>query len=228
MRLTCPHFIGCTDRFSRVTVFAFLPTPPNAFRSPYMMTRQLALAALTPLLAQAALAAPTTYQIEPTHTYPSFEADHMGGLSVWRGKFNKTSGSVTFDKTAQQGTVDITVDIDSIDYGFDLMNTKAKSEELFDAAKYPTATYKGKLAGFKKGMPTKVMGDLTLRGITKPVQLNIVSFKCMPHPMVKREVCGADAMATFKRDDFGMAAGKDWGFKMDVTLRIQVEALAAE
>ena len=193
-----------------------------------MMTRQLALAALTPLLAQAALAAPTTYQIEPTHTYPSFEADHMGGLSVWRGKFNKTSGSVTFDKAGQQGTVDITVDIDSIDYGFDLMNTKAKSEELFDAAKYPTATYKGKLAGFKKGMPTKVMGDLTLRGITKPVQLNILSFKCMPHPMVKREVCGADAMATFKRDDFGMAAGKDWGFKMDVTLRIQVEALAAE
>jgi len=193
-----------------------------------MMTRQLALAALTPLLAQAALAAPTTYQIEPTHTYPSFEADHMGGLSVWRGKFNKTSGSVTFDKAGQQGTVDITVDIDSIDYGFDLMNTKAKSEELFDAAKYPTATYKGKLAGFKKGVPTKVMGDLTLRGITKPVQLNILSFKCMPHPMVKREVCGADAMATFKRDDFGMAAGKDWGFKMDVTLRIQVEALAAE
>ncbi len=156
-------------------------------------------------------------------------ADYIDGNDlVWRGKFNKTSGSVTFDKTAQQGTVDITVDIDSIDYGFDLMNTKAKSEELFDAAKYPTATYKGKLAGFKKGMPTKVMGDLTLRGITKPVQLNIVSFKCMPHPMVKREVCGADAMATFKRDDFGMAAGKDWGFKMDVTLRIQVEALAAE
>ena len=192
-----------------------------------MNTKHL-LAALLALPAAAVIAAPTTYQIEPTHTYPSFEADHMGGLSVWRGKFNKTSGSVTFDKATQQGTVDITVDIDSIDYGFDLMNTKAKSEELFDAAKYPTATYKGKLAGFKKGVPTKVMGDLTLRGITKPVQLNIVSFKCMPHPMVKREVCGADAMATFKRDDFGMAAGKDWGFKMDVTLRIQVEALAAE
>ena len=192
-----------------------------------MNTKHL-LAALLALPAAAVIAAPTTYQIEPTHTYPSFEADHMGGLSVWRGKFNKTSGSVTFDKAPQQGTVDITVDIDSIDYGFDLMNTKAKSEELFDAAKYPTATYKGKLAGFKKGVPTKVMGDLTLRGITKPVQLNILSFKCMPHPMVKREVCGADAMATFKRDDFGMAAGKDWGFKMDVTLRIQVEALAAE
>lgn len=192
-----------------------------------MNTKHL-IAALLALPTAGVIAAPTTYQIEPTHTYPSFEADHMGGLSVWRGKFNKTSGSVTFDKAAKQGAVDITVDIDSIDYGFDLMNTKAKSEELFDAAKYPTATYKGKLAGFKKGVPTKVIGDLTLRGITKPVQLNILSFKCMPHPMVKREVCGADAIATFKRDDFGMAAGKDWGFKMDVTLRIQVEALAAE
>lgn len=192
-----------------------------------MNTKHL-IAALLALPTAGVIAAPTTYQIEPTHTYPSFEADHMGGLSVWRGKFNKTSGSVTFDKAAKHGAVDITVDIDSIDYGFDLMNTKAKSEELFDAAKYPTATYKGKLAGFKKGAPTKVMGDLTLRGITKPVQLNILSFKCMPHPMVKREVCGADAIATFKRDDFGMAAGKDWGFKMDVTLRIQVEALAAE
>lgn len=192
------------------------------------MKRSLAFTSFLSLLAQVAIAAPTTYQIEPTHTYPSFEADHMGGLSVWRGKFNKTSGSVTVDKATMQGSVNITVDIDSVDYGFDLMNTKAKSEELFDAAKYPTATYVGKLAGFKKGAPTKVLGDLTLHGVTRPVQLNILSFKCMPHPMLKREICGADALATFKRDDFGMAAGKDWGFKMDVTLRIQVEAIATE
>ena len=78
-----------------------------------MNTKHL-LAALLALPAAAVIAAPTTYQIEPTHTYPSFEADHMGGLSVWRGKFNKTSGSVTFDKAGQQGTVDITVDIDPL------------------------------------------------------------------------------------------------------------------
>ena len=190
--------------------------------------RLMAVSALSALFAQAALAAPSTYNIEPTHTYPSFEADHMGGVSVWRGKFNKTSGTVTVDKAAKTGTVDITVDIDSVDYGFDLMNTKAKSEELFDVAKFPTATYKGKLAGFKNGAPTKVLGDLTLHGVTKPVELKVLSFKCIPHPMLKRELCGADALATFKRDEFGMAVGKDWGFKMDVTLRIQVEAIAAE
>lgn len=190
--------------------------------------RLMAVSAFSALFAQAALAAPSTYNIEPSHTYPSFEADHMGGVSVWRGKFNKTSGTVTVDKAAKTGTVDITVDIDSVDYGFDLMNTKAKSEELFDVAKFPTATYKGKLAGFKNGAPTKVLGDLTLHGVTKPVELKVLSFKCIPHPMLKRELCGADALATFKRDEFGMDAGKNWGFKMDVTLRIQVEAIAAE
>ncbi len=170
----------------------------------------------------------TTYEIEPTHTYPSFEADHMGGLSVWRGKFNKTSGQIKLDKKAKTGSVDISVDIDSIDFGMDLMNSKAKSAELFDLAQFPTATYKGKLSAFKGGKPTQVLGDLTLKGITKPVKLNILCFKCMNHPMLNRDVCGADAFATFKRDDFGMPVGKEWGFDMKVTLRIQVEAVATE
>ena len=186
-------------------------------------------AALLSLLGSAsAVAAPVTYDIDPTHTYPSFEADHFGGLSVWRGKFDKTSGKVVLDKAAGTGTVDILVDTTSIDYGLGMMNDKAKSDELFDVAKYPQATYKGKLDGFSNGAPTKVVGNLTLHGVTKPVDLKILSFKCMQHPMYKREICGADALATIKRDDFGISAGKDWGFGMDVTLRIQVEALATQ
>lgn len=152
----------------------------------------------------------------------------MGGLSVWRGKFDKTSGQIVFDKTTGQGTVDVTIDVNSIDYGLDAMNAKAKSDELFDTAKYPTATYKGQFAAVVDGKPTKVAGNLTLHGVTRPVDLTINSIKCMPHPMLKRELCGADAVATFKRDEFGIDAGKAWGFKMDVTLRIQVEALAAQ
>ncbi len=175
-----------------------------------------------------AAAAPVSYEIDPTHTYPSFEADHFGGLSVWRGKFDKTSGKITLDKAANTGTVDVVVDTASVDYGLGIMNDKAKSPELFDVAKYPQATYKGKLDGFVKGAPTKVVGDLTLHGVTKSVELKVLSFKCMPHPMYKREICGADALATIKRDDFGMDAGKAYGFNMDVTLRIQVEALATE
>lgn len=201
-------------------------TPEPAMKDSAALT--LVVAALLPALSPVALAAPVTYQIDPAHTYPSFEADHLGGLSVWRGKFNKTEGTITWDKYAKQGTVNVTVDIHSVNFGMDLMNTKAKSDELFDAAKYPTATYVGKLDGFQNGKPTQVTGDLTLHGITHPVKLDILSFKCMPHMMLKREVCGADALATFKRDDFGMDAGKLFGFKMDVTLRIQVEAIASE
>jgi polyisoprenoid-binding protein YceI len=173
-------------------------------------------------------AAPTTYQIDPDHTFPSFEADHMAGLSVWRGKFNRTTGTVTFDKAKGSGTLDISVDIDSIDFGHDQLNAYAKGTEFFDAAKYPQATYTGHLEGFKKGKPTRVVGQLTLQGVTRPVVLKIGSFKCMPYPMLKREVCGADAYATLERDQFGIAAGKDWGFDMTVVLRIQVEAVAEE
>ncbi|SFK68130.1 YceI family protein [Lysobacter sp. cf310] len=177
------------------------------------------------LASTAAVAAPETYEIDPSHTYPSFEASHMG-VSLWRGKFNSSSGQVVLDKAKGAGTVEVTVDVNSIDFGHDQMNEHARGADLFDVAKYPTATYKGKLEGFVDGKPTKVVGELTLHGVTQPLELKINSFKCIPHPMLKRELCGADALATFQRDAFGISAGKDWGFSMDVTLRIQVEAVA--
>ena len=179
-------------------------------------------------MAGSAIAAPVTYNIDPNHTYPSFEADHMGGLSVWRGKFNTNSGKIVLDTAAKTGTVEVTVDINSIDFGHDKMNEHAKSDQIFDAAKFPTATYKGTLAGFTDGKPTKVTGTLTLHGVTKPVDLTINSFACKPNPMTKKEVCGADALATFKRSDFGVDYGAAYGFKQEVTLRIQVEAIKAD
>jgi polyisoprenoid-binding protein YceI len=171
------------------------------------------------------MAGSITYEIDPKHTYPSFEADHMGGLSTWRGKFGKTAGNVTLDKAAGTGTVDITVDAASVAFGLDKMDEKARSDEIFDVAKYPQATYKGRLTGFANGVPARVIGELSLHGVTKPLSLKINSFKCMPHPVFKREVCGADALGTFNREEFGITAGKAYGFKMDVTLRIQVEAV---
>ena len=95
----------------------------------------------------------------------------------------------------------------------------------FDTAKFPTATYTGTLADFVDGRPTRVVGTLTLHGVSKPLELKIGRFKCIPHPIFKRELCGADATGTFNRSDFGLNAGKDYGFNMDVALRIQVEAL---
>ena len=177
--------------------------------------------------AAGAHAEPVTYKIDPSHTYPSFEADHMG-ISVWRGKMNKSSGTVTFDKVAGTGSVDITVDLASIDFGQDQLNDWARTNEFFDVKKHPTAVYKGSFTGAVNGMPTQVVGNLSLHGVTKPVALKIDLLKCIPHPMLKREMCGANATGSFNRADFGLDVGKDYGFKMDVALRIQVEAIAAE
>lgn len=175
-----------------------------------------------------AFAAPVTYNVDPAHTYPSFEADHFGGMSVWRGKFNATTGTVVLDQEAKTGSVEVTIDTTSIDFGHDKMNAHAKGADLFDVAQFPTAVYKGKLAKFKKGAPGRIEGELTLHGVTKPVTLTVNSFKCAQHPMLKREFCGADASANINRADFGISYGEKYGFKMDVVLRIQVEAVKAE
>lgn len=174
-----------------------------------------------------AAADPAVYEIEPDHTYPSFEADHMG-VSVWRGKFNRSTGEVTLDREAGSGSLRVEIDVSSIDFGHDVLNGEMAGAEYFDTAAYPTAIYSGTLAGFADGVPTRVDGELTLRGVTRPVTLEIKSFKCMPHPMFKRDWCGADAYATIDRAAFGIDAGKDWGFDMDVALRIQVEAIRKE
>jgi polyisoprenoid-binding protein YceI len=184
-----------------------------------------AFAAALLATAFAARAAPVTYDVEPMHTYPSFEADHMG-ISTWRGKFDRTSGSITLDREAGTGSLAIVVDMKSADFGLEAMNKSARSKELFDVAKYPKATFKGTLEAFENGAPTRAVGTLEMHGKTNPVALEIRKFKCMPHPMFKREACGADVYATIDREQFGMDAGKDYGFSMAVDLRIQVEAIA--
>src|SRR6201992_3488596 len=98
---------------------------------------RIALTSIAVLASVGAFAAPVTYKLDPNHTYPSFEADHMGGLSVWRGKFDATSGKVVYDKDAKQGSIEVTVDMTSIDFGQAKLNEHAKSNEIFDVAKYP-------------------------------------------------------------------------------------------
>lgn len=193
------------------------------------MTKLLfsSLAAALALVSGPAMAAPVTYTIDPMHTFPSFEADHMG-ISYWRGKMTKNSGTVVLDKAAGTGKVEIEIDLAAIDFGLPVMNAWAIGKDFFNVEKSPRAIYKGSLEKFVDGSPTVVVGTLTLNGQTHAVNLTIHRFKCIPHPMLKRELCGADASGNFKRDAFGLSAGKDYGFSMDVGLRIQVEAVAAQ
>ena len=170
-------------------------------------------------------AKPITYEIDSSHTFPAFEADHMGGLSLWRGKINSTSGEIILDKDKETGSVNVIMDMSTIDFGHEGMNKHAKNSDMFDVEKYPEAVYRGNLTDFIDGAPTKVKGSLTLHGVTKPVDLDIKSFKCRLHPFKLKQVCGADAYGNIMRDDFGVDYAKRLGFKMEVALRIGVEAI---
>jgi polyisoprenoid-binding protein YceI len=182
--------------------------------------------------ASLASAAPTTYNIDPNHTHPMFEADHLAGLSIWRGLFKKTSGAIILDSTARTGSLDVAVDMASVDFGNDELNgiaVNSSAPPIFEAQKYPRAYYKGTLGDFVNGSPTTATGLLTLHGVTKPLTLAINSFKCIDDkPLPKQQVCGADAFCVLNRADFGIAVGQKFGFRMEVTLRIQVEAIRAE
>ena len=173
-------------------------------------------------VAMAAHAAPQRYRIDPDHTYPSFEFPHMG-ISTWRGKFTKTRGHVDLDRAARTGTVDVTIEAASIDFGHRVMNEVAIGAEWLHADMNPTLRYIGTLR-FEGDRPTGVDGHLTLMGVTKPVPLRVDAFRCIRHPIFRREVCGADASGTFDRADFGMKQYTEEGAGR-ITLRIQVEAL---
>jgi polyisoprenoid-binding protein YceI len=178
-----------------------------------MMTGIVTIAAAT------AAAEPVAYTLESGHTYPSFEVSHMG-LSMWRGKFNKTAGKVWLDRQAKAGRMDVTIDTRTVNFGLAVMDQRAQNEDWFDTASYPTATYKADSMTFNGDVPAVVNGLLTIRGITKPVKMDIVRFKCMMHPMLKREVCGGSARAEFDRREYGMTHDI---FDNDGSVRLQIE-----
>lgn len=162
------------------------------------------LAALLAVAVSApALAAPVTYTIDPNHTYPTFEVDHLG-YSIQRGRFNKSSGRITLDTAAHQGSVELSIDATSIDMGFAKWNENMRGENYFNTDAYPTITFRANQFTFDGDRPIAAHGQLTLLGITKPVTLTIQRFHCAPHPLFKRDTCGADITASLKRSEFGM------------------------
>lgn len=169
-----------------------------------------------------ALAAPKTYVIDPTHTYPKFSYNHLG-LSVQQSRFNNTSGTVVFDAEAKTGAVDIEIDMASVDTGSDKFNDHIKGADFFDVAKFPKATFKSTRVKFDGDKPVAVDGDLTIKGVTKPVTLEVVSFAHKEHPMKRKDTIGANAHVSIKRSEFN--AGKFVPvIGDDVLIQISLEA----
>jgi polyisoprenoid-binding protein YceI len=171
----------------------------------------------------AALAAPETYNVEPTHTYPRFEYSHFG-YSNQQQRFDKTSGKIVLDRAAKTGSVDVTIDATSVNTGYALFNQHIQAEDFFDTAKYPTITFKSTGVKFEGDKPVAIDGNLTIKGVTKPVTLTVTSFHSMAHPMLKKDAIGANAVTKVKRSEFNM--GKNVPYVSDeVSLTIAVEAI---
>jgi polyisoprenoid-binding protein YceI len=189
-----------------------------------MRTSLIALAAAAALSTGLAHAESANYGIDPTHTFATFEIGHFGA-SVNRGRFDKKTGSVTLDKAAKTGKVDISIDTTSINSGTAAFDKHLQSADLFDAAKYPTINFSGDKFTFDGDKVTAVAGTLTLLGKSAPVTLKANQFNCYQSPMLKREVCGGDFETTIDRTVFGMNYGVDWGFPKNVRIVVQVEAV---
>jgi polyisoprenoid-binding protein YceI len=182
------------------------------------------LAALTISIALplSALAA-DSYTIDSAHTFPNFTISHLG-FSTMHGRFDKTSGKVTLDRAAKTGSVEIAIETSSVSTGFEKRNDHLKSPDFFNAAEFPTITFKSTAVHYMGDTPSSVDGNLTISGVTKPVTLTIDAFKCGAHPMNKKEMCGADASAQIKRSDFGIKYGLP-AIGDDVKLQFEIEAL---
>ncbi|WP_068639188.1 YceI family protein [Thauera butanivorans] len=187
------------------------------------ITKLAAVLAVSAAAAIPVLAAPQTYTIDSTHTFPSFSYSHFG-MSTQISKFDKTTGTVTLDKEAKTGAVDITIDMKSVNTGYETFDEHIQEADFFDTANYPTATFKSTKVNFEGDKPVSIEGDLTIKGVTKPVTLQVTHFANMPHPMMKKDAIGANATTVVKRSEFN--AGKYAPNVGDeVTISISLEAI---
>lgn len=178
----------------------------------------------------AALAAPESFTIDPYHTYPNFAVDHLG-VSTTYGRFNKTSGKATLDRAAKAGTVELVIEAASVDTGDNDKGSRPRTRDehlraadFFNVAEFPRINYKSTKLVFTGDNPSAIEGNLTLLGVTKPVNLKIDRFKCNPASGNNKERCGGNATGSFKRSDFGMKFGIP-NIGDEVKLDIQFEAL---
>ena len=157
------------------------------------------------LLALPSLASADAFTIDPRHTFPSFEVSHIG-FSTQRGRFDKTSGTIVLDPGKKTGAIHVVIDADSIDTGLAELEERLKKEDFFNTAKYPSITYEADRLVFEGDKPVRAEGTLTLRGVSRPLNLEIRHFQCGVHPISRKDVCGADAAGTIKRSEFGVNA----------------------
>lgn len=170
----------------------------------------------------AAASAADTYSIDPSHTHATFAFQHLG-FSTFHGKIPSQRGTISLDRAQKTGEVDVVFDLTAVTTGVKKFDDHLRSEDFFEVESHPTATFKSRKVTFEGDAPASITGDLTIKGISKPVTLKVTSFHCGQHPMLKVPACGANASATINRSDYGMTYALP-AVKDQITLEIEVEA----
>lgn len=192
---------------------------------PRCLSAQVALACA--LSAGAALA-DETYTIDPAHSEPRYEIQHMGGMSMQWGSFGKLTGKITLDRAAKKGTIDVTIDTASIRSHDARVDAILKGENYFNVEKYPTMSFKSTSLAFDGDKLVGADGELTMIGVSRPVALKVANFACAENPFNKKPMCAAEATATIKRSEWGMKTGIPKSSGDEVRIVIPIEAYRDE
>jgi polyisoprenoid-binding protein YceI len=187
------------------------------------ISRLITTLALSAAVVAPAFAAPVSYGVEANHTFPRFSYTHLG-FTTQQSRFDKTTGTVVYDKEGRTGSVNITIETSSVSTGSALFNQHIQGEDFLDTAKYPTVTFKSTKVNFDGDKPVSIEGDLTMKGITKRVTLTVTRFLAAPHPIQKKDTIGADAYTIVKRTDFNMGKYAP-AVSDEVRIDIAIEAL---
>jgi polyisoprenoid-binding protein YceI len=171
-------------------------------------------------------AAPETFVIDMPHSFSNFEVGHLG-ITWIRGRFNKTSGKITLDRVEKKGSIEAEIDVASVDTGYARRDQLLQNENYFNVAQYPTMTFRSGKLRFNGDALAGAEGELTLLGVTRPVTLDITSFKCITHPVNKREICGAVAIGTIQRSEFGMTKTSK-SISEEVRIYLNIEAIRSQ
>lgn len=186
--------------------------------------KRTAIALALTLAAGLAVAAPVTYKIDPNHTSVTASWSHFGFANPI-AHFGDVDGSITYDPAKPANSkVEVTIPLSGLESHVDDFNDHLRSADFFDAAKYPTITFRSTRVTPAGKDRLKVAGDLTVRGITKPAVLDVTINKIGEQPMAKRAAAGFDATTTLKRSDFGLDKYAP-NVSDAVTIRITTEAV---
>ncbi|MFE1719389.1 YceI family protein [Acinetobacter baumannii] len=191
-----------------------------------MHLKTLSFGLAVALASTVTLAAPVDYKIDPTHTATVFSWNHFG-FSTPSANFSDIQGVIKVDNAKPaNSSVNVTIPLSSVNANVPALDKEFQEEAWFNAAKYPNITFKSTKVETKDKKHFKITGDLTVKGITKPVGLDAVLNKQGEHPMAKVPAIGFNATTSFNRSDFGLGNYvPNVGDK--ITVNITTEATAA-